>query len=360
MGYIVTINNNNYGVVPQNQNFAIQTTANQFTIAPVIDTSKFITGATNIGGVGLYSSTVNKSLQVKGLQAGNGITLVQSPTGVTINGASVGNYVSASTFNTYSGTTVPLTYESRAAFNAYTASTTNVTTANNGLTKNGNNVRLGGTLTGATNIQLGTNTLTITGSTGKYLMPSTGNFAATGYITTGIQAISGIRAVTASGLDIGQIQGTGGGGYNIRFIDGNYATVYAVFNAVVGCFNTQLTVGNSTSLGAALAVNGAIISSSPTLRLCGAGTTTNYALQAQQSDKSTNILTLKDNGDFQLGLSTSKLGVFGTTAIAQVTTGVTTSSFVQNSGTAINSASTFDGYTLAQLVKAMRNYGLLK
>lgn len=43
----------------------------------------------------------------------------------------------------------------------------------------------------------------------------------------------------------------------------------------------------------------------------------------------------------------------------QQTTAVASSTFVQNSGVTINSTSTFDGYTLSQIVKALRNTGIL-
>lgn len=53
------------------------------------------------------------------------------------------------------------------------------------------------------------------------------------------------------------------------------------------------------------------------------------------------------------------LGFYGVTAIARPTTGYGTASFTANSGTAINDASTFDGYTIKQIVKALRDLGLL-
>ncbi len=43
----------------------------------------------------------------------------------------------------------------------------------------------------------------------------------------------------------------------------------------------------------------------------------------------------------------------------QETTGVTSATVVQNSGAGVNEATTFDGYTLAQVVKALRNLGVL-
>lgn len=54
-----------------------------------------------------------------------------------------------------------------------------------------------------------------------------------------------------------------------------------------------------------------------------------------------------------------KLGFYGATAIVQPTTAVTAATFVANTGTAVNDASTFDGYTIKQVVKALRNLGLL-
>lgn len=65
-------------------------------------------------------------------------------------------YALKTNFNTFTGTTVPNTYFTKTNFNSYTASTTNVTSANNGLTKTGNNVRLGGSLTGNTTITTAT------------------------------------------------------------------------------------------------------------------------------------------------------------------------------------------------------------
>jgi len=100
--------------------------------------------------------------------------------------------------------------------------------------------------------------------------------------------------------------------------------------------------------------------SNPTLKTVGAGTGTNYSYVAYQSDGTTLINFLKDNGDFQVGLSSSKLGFFGTSALAQATNAGAAATFTANSGTGVNDASTFDGYTLKQIVKALRNYGLLQ
>lgn len=57
--------------------------------------------------------------------------------------------------------------------------------------------------------------------------------------------------------------------------------------------------------------------------------------------------------------NSNELGFFGATPIYRPTTAFGTATFVQNSGNTVNDASTFDGYTLKQVVKALRSIGLL-
>lgn len=78
-------------------------------------------------------------------------------------------------------------------------------------------------------------------------------------------------------------------------------------------------------------------------------------------------LTITDAVDFifsgttgtKLGGASAKLSLYGATPIVRPATGGSASTFVANAGTAVNDASTFDGYTLGQVVKALRNLGAL-
>jgi hypothetical protein len=54
-----------------------------------------------------------------------------------------------------------------------------------------------------------------------------------------------------------------------------------------------------------------------------------------------------------------KMGLFGTNPVVQPTTASAAATFVAGAGTAVNDASTFDGYTLKQIVKALRTIGAL-
>ena len=62
----------------------------------------------------------------------------------------------------------------------------------------------------------------------------------------------------------------------------------------------------------------------------------------------------------KIGAATNqKLAFWNKTPIVQPTTGVAAATFVANSGTAVNDASTFGGYTIRQVVQALQNIGLL-
>jgi hypothetical protein len=63
--------------------------------------------------------------------------------------------------------------------------------------------------------------------------------------------------------------------------------------------------------------------------------------------------------DVQTSGSVAKVGLYGATAVGRATTSGGSATFAQLSGSAVNSASTFDGYTLAQIVKALRDIGIL-
>ena len=62
----------------------------------------------------------------------------------------------------------------------------------------------------------------------------------------------------------------------------------------------------------------------------------------------------------KIGTATSqKLAFWNATPIAQPTTAVTAATLVSGGGTALTNTDTFDGYTLQQVVKALRDAGLL-
>lgn len=157
-------------------------------------------GKLNTSSFNVYSASTLTNINSRALKTVfNGYTGTTAPatyqtkTSITIYTGTTApaQFVNKSNFNTYSGTTVPATYLTKSSFNTYSGLTlTNINTrlvtssfntysgntavlintkigsANNGLTKSGTNVRLGGIMTGATTIGLGTNSITFTGTTG--------------------------------------------------------------------------------------------------------------------------------------------------------------------------------------------------
>lgn len=62
----------------------------------------------------------------------------------------------------------------------------------------------------------------------------------------------------------------------------------------------------------------------------------------------------------KLGTSTSqKIGIWNATPIVQPTTAIAAATFTANTSAIANDTATFDGYTIGQVVKALRNFGML-
>lgn len=76
-------------------------------------------------------------------------------------------------------------------------------------------------------------------------------------------------------------------------------------------------------------------------------------------DSTQTEMSMKFTGTKNLRMNATTLGLYGVTPVARATTGVAAATFVAGAGTGVNDASTFDGYTLKQIVKALRNLGIL-
>lgn len=73
-----------------------------------------------------------------------------------------------------------------------------------------------------------------------------------------------------------------------------------------------------------------------------------------------NVVIATSTTGSKIGTSSGALmGFWGATPSDQPTTSDGSATFTANSGTAVNDASTFDGYTLKQVVKALRTIGIL-
>ncbi len=100
------------------------------------------------------------------------------------------------------------------------------------------------------------------------------------------------------------------------------------------------------------------------------GTTTEGTniLEVNGNTQITGTLTMADAQNIVFGsttgtklgsATTQKIGFWNVAPIVQPTTAVASATFVVNAGTAVNTLSTFDGYKIDQVVKALRNLGIL-
>ena len=126
-------------------------------------------------------------------------------------------------------------------------------------------------------------------------------------------------------------------------------------------------IGHDTS-GTAAAGFGAglafALESSTTAAQSAARIATSWYEATHATRKADLILTAYDTAERE-GLriradgSAPAVGLYGATPVARATTAGSAATFSQLSGNAVNDASTFDGYTLLQVVKALRNIGVL-
>lgn len=125
---------------------------------------------------------------------------------------------------------------------------------------------------------------------------------------------------------------------------------------------------NTTGNPSAIRLNVTNIASGASSLLMELGTTDIGVYTARFTVSKAGSVTLADGGNLSVGLSTGtkigtatsqKIGFWNVTPIIQPTTSVAAATFVANSGTAVNDASTFDGYTISKVVKALRNLGIL-
>lgn len=89
------------------------------------------------------------------------------------------------------------------------------------------------------------------------------------------------------------------------------------------------------------------------------GTTPTFTFAKGINLNAVNIATDTTTGT-KIGTSTTqKLGFWNATPIVQPTTAITAATFTANTSGIVDDTATFDGYTLGQIVKALRNMGVL-
>jgi hypothetical protein len=125
-----------------------------------------------------------------------------------------------------------------------------------------------------------------------------------------------------------------------------------------------------TFTGTSLDIRSDVVTATDKLNLRGGTNGTGFLIGANEEMTLTaDLLTFSDSTNIafntttgtKIGTATSqKLGFWNATPIVQPTTSVGEATLVGGGGTTITDTDTFDGYTLKQIVKALRNIGLLQ
>jgi hypothetical protein len=257
--------------------------------------------------------------------------------------------------------------------------------------------------TGASNTFIGTNAGfgNTTGASNIFLGFGAGRFLADG--TSANQASStsvflgeSCRALSASNTNqivIGSLA-IGNGSNTVTIGNTSIVANYFRGSIIINPGNTSghpsstdknlliLNAATTTLLTGALTTQRFTYLPSQTLAFAGASTATNvYGLYVEAPIAGTNATitnnfalglagSLKINDTFNIVFDTTngskigttnlqKISFWNATPIVQPTTAVAAAALVSNAGTALTSTDTFDGYTLQQIVKALRNTGLL-
>lgn len=162
---------------------------------------------------------------------------------------------------------------------------------------------------------------------------------------------SGNGGSSAFGGDFTISSGGGDGGGQINVSGGIGATIGGGITFLAGDATGAGGLGAAVSISAGNCADPAGSGGSVTLKP-GAGGASN-GLVSIVGPNGLGCIEATDDGVSAL------LGFYGAPPIAQPTAAVAAATFVANAGAAINDASTFDGYTLKQVVRALRLLGVI-
>jgi hypothetical protein len=216
--------------------------------------------------------------------------------------------------------------------------------------RSGTGASLGaGAGTGYQNIGIGGLTLTsnTSGFTNVFIGYSAGSANTTGFQNAAIHG-GGNNTTGYNNVFVGYNAGNS--------LANNTSNQTSTFSVFLGANTRALSAGNTNQIVIGNNVTG---SGSNTITVGDTTITDNY-IRGNFNITDTKNFILGTATGTKIGTATSqKLSFWNVTPIVQPTTAITSATVAGSGGTNITTNSTFDGYTMAQVVKALRNAGLL-
>jgi len=212
-----------------------------------------------------------------------------------------------------------------------------------------------------------------TGSTNSFYGYQSGTLTTSGSNNVGFGLFSGLNNTTGSnnsffGSESGRRISSGSNltvannsiflGYDTRANADSETNQLVIGYAAIGLGSNTTVIGNSSTTYGRWWGN----------LLVGTSTNSGYALDVSGTARIQNDLTISDTRNIILSTTTGtkigtattqKLSFWNAAPVSQPTTAVTSATRVGGGGTTLTDTDTFDGYTLAQIVKALRNTGIL-
>ena len=142
----------------------------------------------------------------------------------------------------------------------------------------------------------------------------------------------------------------------VRSASGGITMLKSKIGTVTGAATNVLDVGGDSLFSSAQATPA---TATARVQIVGSSATTGSALIVSNSTP-TNIIRADNNQDLYLGSSGGKIGFFAVTPIVRPTTTIAGATYASpGAGTNVKTDDTFGGYTIAKVVQALINLGLL-
>lgn len=186
-----------------------------------------------------------------------------------------------------------------------------------------------------------------------------------GYTSTNVLGIA-LKAITTTGGQVLIANTSGTGVISLNGVGDSYFNAVGNFGIGVASPTTKLHIISTTGIDPLRIENSsgflAKFTDASTFEIGGGGAGQRVYIKGAGATSGTTALMVHNSASspiFELRDDVA-IGMFGATPVVRATTGGASSTFTANTSGIADNTATFDGYTIGQIVKALRNIGILQ